>query len=271
MRLLDKMERKLGRFAIKGLIMHIVVFNMLVYLLSFVQDDLFNADITLRLALIPELVMQGEVWRLITFIFIPPPASPIFIIFALLLIYRFGTGLEQEWGSFKFNIYYLVGILATIAGAMISGYPHVSPHYLNLSLLFGFARFHPNYEIRLLLMLPVKLKYIAWANWGLMGYMFLGGNTPIRIAVGAAVLNYFLFFGKEIFFKSKMRSGSVVRKAKYQQGLKIKDTIHKCTVCGITEKDDPQMEFRYCSTCEGDYEYCMDHLKNHEHIKKPKY
>lgn len=102
MRLLDKMERKFGRFAIKGLMIHIVALNALVYLLKFIQDDLFREDIVLKLALIPNLVLEGEVWRLITFVFIPPNRTPIFIIFALILMYVFGTGLEREWGSFKF-------------------------------------------------------------------------------------------------------------------------------------------------------------------------
>lgn len=270
MRLLDKMERKFGKFAIKGLMMHIVTLNMLVFLLSFVQQDIFSENIIYKLGLIPELVLQGQIWRLITFVFIPPDSSPLFMVFALILIYIFGSGLEQELGSFKFNIYYFTGILFIIIASMITGIPNMSPHYLNLSLLFGFARFNPKFEIRLFFILPIPIKYIAWLNWGFMAYSFILGGTAGKITVAAAVANYFLFFGREIFSNSKMRSGSVVRKTKYQKGLKTKHTAHKCTVCGITEKDDIQMEFRYCSTCEGDYEYCMEHLKDHEHIKKSK-
>ncbi|AUG58781.1 rhomboid family intramembrane serine protease [Acetivibrio saccincola] len=265
---LDRLERKIGKFAIKGLMMYIVALNMAVFLLDLFGGELFQESVILKLALIPEKVLAGEVWRLITFIFIPPPTTPLFIVFALILIYNFGTGLEEEWGSFKFNVYYFVGILETVIGSMITGYPHVVPHYLNLSLLFAFARLYPNYIINIFFVLPVPIKYIAWVDWAFMGISFLLGTGSTRIAVAAAVVNYFLFFGKDILFKSRVRGGSVVRKAKYQQYVKGKDYMHKCTVCGITEKDDPQMDFRYCSTCEGDYEYCMEHLKNHEHIKK---
>lgn len=270
MRLFDKMERKFGRFAIKGLMLHIVALNMLVFLLSFIEHDLFGSNVILRLSLIPQLVLKGEIWRLITFVFIPPNSSPLFMVFALLLLYIFGTGLEREWGSFKFNIYYFTGIILIIIASMITGTPQMGPHYLNLSLLFGFARFNPNFEIRLFFILPIPIKYIAWLNWGFMGYAFFMGNLAGKITVAAAVVNYFLFFGGDMISKSKMKGSSVIRNTKYQKGLKMNDTLHKCTVCGITEKDDIEMEFRYCSTCEGDYEYCMEHLKNHEHIKKTK-
>ena len=268
MRLLDKLERKFGKFAIKGLMMYIVVLNMVVFLLNLFGGDLFQESIILKLVLIPEKVLEGEVWRLITFIFVPPELDPLFIIFALILLYNYGIGLEEEWGSFRLNVYYFIGVLGIIIGAMITGFPYIGPHFLNLSLMFAFARIYPHYTINLFFVIPVKIKYIAWVGWFSIGMAFIFGPISIKIAVGAAVANYFIFFGKEILFRSRVRSGSVVRKAVYNQNLKMKDSMHRCTVCGITEKDDPQMDFRYCSTCEGDYEYCIEHLKNHEHVKK---
>ncbi|TYQ15228.1 UNVERIFIED_CONTAM: membrane associated rhomboid family serine protease [Acetivibrio alkalicellulosi] len=267
MRLLDKLERKFGKFAIPNLMMFIVGANFLVFLLSFLQGDWMGDNIIFKLMLIPELVLEGEVWRLVSFIFIPPQARPLFIIFALLLIYTYGNGLEHEWGSFKFNAYYLVGILGTIIAAFITNIHGITPHYLNLSLLFGFARFYPNYQIRLFFILPIEIKYIAWLNWLFMIGTIIFFPPQFKAAAIVAVLNYFLFFGKEIATNSKTRGSSKIRKAIYNQGVKGKGYTNRCTVCGITEKDNPQMEFRYCSSCEGDYEYCMDHLKNHEHIK----
>lgn len=267
MNFLNKLERKYGKFAIKNLIFYIIAFNAVVYILNAVGN---SNELTTKLMLIPDLVLKGEVWRLITFIFIPPQASPIFIIFVLYFYYMIGNGLENEWGSFKFNIYYLVGMIGTILAAFISGAGDTGV-YLNMSLFLAFAYIYPNYEILLFFILPVKMKYLGWIDAVILGYTLLTGSFSIKLAVIAAMLNFILFFGKDIIENLRHKKGAYANKLKYsskQMSLTKKDYFHKCTTCGITEKDDKTMEFRYCATCEGHYEYCMKHLKNHEHIKK---
>jgi len=143
MGLLNRLERKFGKFAIKGLMTYIVALNMAVFLLDLFGRELFQGSIILKLALIPGKVLEGEVWRLITFIFVPPELDPLFIIFALILLYNYGIGLEEEWGSFRLNVYYFIGVLGIIIGAMITGFPYIGPHFLNLSLMFAFARIYP--------------------------------------------------------------------------------------------------------------------------------
>lgn len=220
-----------------------------------------------RLYLDPHLVLKGEVWRLFTFIFIPPTFSMIFVIFILYFYYMIGFGLERQWGSFKFNLYYLLAIIGTIVAAFVSG-QRVTAVYINLSLFLAFARIYPDYEILLFMILPVKVKYLAWFNWIVFGYTIIVQPLPAKLAAIVSLINYFIFFGKSLMLDIRRKSKGYYKRKKFQRKVNKDYTIHKCTVCGITEKDDPRMEFRYCTKCEGDYEYCMKHLKNHEHIKK---
>ncbi len=261
---LDKLERRFGKFAIKGLMSYIIVLNVVVYILMLA--DTSNAFIG-RLVLDPALVMNGEVWRLITYIFIPPTTSPFWIIFALYLYYIIGRALEQEWGSFRFNVYYFVGMLATTAAAFLFGIS-ATPLYLNLSLFLAFAAIFPNYEFLLFFVLPMKVKYLAWFNWAYLGITVLFFPIWMKVAAAASVVNFFIFFGKDITTNTKTRRQVYHNRKRFLSDLPRDFTIHKCMVCGKTEKDDSKLEFRYCSTCEGDYEYCMEHLKAHEHIKK---
>ena len=265
MKWLNKLERKLGRFAIRGLMNYIIGFNVLV--LIFAQVDPSGTYLN-KIMLIPELVLQGEVWRLLTYIFIPPTFSIIWAVFVFYLYYLIGNSLEHEWGSFKFNIYYLVGVLATTAGAFLSGLGTTSA-YLNLSLYLAFARLYPDFEIAIWGILPVKIKYLAWLNWAYIGYTVIFNPLPYKVAALASLLNFFLFFGKDIITRTRHRRHAHMNQKKFKSKLPERtEAIHKCSVCGITEKDDPMMEFRYCSKCAGDYEYCEEHLRNHEHVTK---
>lgn len=261
---INKLERKFGKFAIRDLIKYIVGLNAIVFVLVYVTR---SYEIMHLLALNPSRVLQGEVWRLITYIAIPPDTSPLFIIFALYFAYMIGTALEQEWGSFRFNLYYLIGMLGTTIAAFITG-GSVSGVYLNLSLFLAFARIYPDYEILIFFIVPVKVKFMAWLQLFIIGYTVLTQPIPQKLAALVSLLNYFIFFGKDSIRRSKLTRQTYYNRKRFQSKMPTKTYIHKCTTCGITEKEDPDMEFRYCSKCEGDYEYCMDHLRNHEHKTK---
>jgi membrane associated rhomboid family serine protease len=258
--ILNKLERTLGRCAIRELILYVVGLNGLIYLLSYAYPQ---SNLIGKLTLDPYMIMHGEVWRLFTYIFIPPSTSVLWIFFILYFYYLVGTGLEHEWGSFRFNIYYFTGMLATTLAAFIVG-QGATALYLNLSLFLAFAYVYPDYEILLFFVVPVKVKYLAWLNWAFLAFTVLTAPLPAKVAAVVSVSNYFLFFGREILSNVT----NVQRRRSFSAPLKKKATVHKCTICGMTEDDDPQMDFRYCSTCEGDYEYCMVHLKSHEHVKK---
>ncbi len=262
---LDKLERKFGRVAIPGLINYIVLLNAVIFILMrFSPASAHN--ITNKFILVPELVLKGQVWRLITYIFIPPTNSLLWIIIALYFYYMIGNALEQEWGSFRFNLYYFMGMLGTTIAAFVSGIP-VSATYINLSLFLAFARLYPDFEILIYFIIPVKMKYIAWFNWLFIGYSIVVLPIPYKLAPIASIINYFIFFGKDIINRTNTSRKSYHTRQKFKASMPTKATIHKCTTCGITEKDNPDMDFRYCSKCNGDYEYCMDHLKSHDHVQ----
>ena len=267
MNILNRLERTLGRYAIKQLIVYIVGINALIYVM---RIGIPQSNAIGKLWLDPQLIMQGEVWRLITWIFIPPSASMLWIFFILYFYYMVGIGLEQEWGSFRFNLYYFTGVAGTVLAAFIVGYGSTGL-YLNLSLFLAFAYIYPDFEILLFFILPVKVKYLAWLNWAFIAFTVITAPIPEKVAALVSISNFFLFFGSDIINNAKHR-GSVYRRRKgfsHSFNAPTKRTsIHKCTICGMTENDDITMEFRYCSTCEGDHEYCMTHLKAHEHIKK---
>lgn len=257
---LNKLERKYGRYAISGLMKYIVAANLAVFLL-----EVINPGLEGNLMLIPQAVMAGQVWRLVTFILIPPATSAFWILFTLYFYYIIGMGLEQAWGSFKFNIYYLVGMIATIIVSLIGGSPATGV-FINLTLFLAFASIYPNHEVLLFFILPVKVKYLGILNAVLLAQQFIMGGVGIKLMILASLANYFIFFGKEFIELFKTKKKVKKNKEKFKV-IEMKDYVrHRCTVCGITERDDPNMEFRYCSKCSGHKEYCMNHLKNHEHI-----
>lgn len=262
---LNKLEQKIGRFAIKGLMTYIVGFNVLVYCFSFINQ---TENYFYKLALIPELVLRGEIWRLLTFIFIPPSTSPIFFIFVVYLYYLIGNSLEHEWGSFKFNVYYFLGMIGTILGAFLTG-GVTTAVYLNLSLFLAFSQLYPDYEFYIFFLLPVKVKYLAWIQLFYIGYTVLVAPLPLKVAALVSIINFFLFFGRTIIKKLKRGGTTYYKNAQFKSKMnhQLDQSIHRCTICGITEKDNPEMQFRYCSKCDGDFEYCREHLHNHEHIK----
>ncbi|HAM51339.1 MAG TPA: hypothetical protein DCP92_11860 [Nitrospiraceae bacterium] len=265
MNIMNWLERRFGRYAIRELIVYIVGLNLLIYLLSYAYPQ---SNVISKLSLDPYLIMKGEVWRFITYIFIPPASSILWIFFILYFYYIVGTGLEHEWGSFRFNIYYFTGVIATSIAAFIIG-QGATALYLNLSLFLAFAYIYPDYEILLFFIIPVKVKYLAWLNWIFIAFTVLTAPFSSKITALISVSNYFLFFGKDIITNIKHHQSAYYRRKSFNV-LPPKATIHKCTLCKITENDDPKMDFRYCSTCEGDYEYCVNHLKTHEHVKREK-
>lgn len=189
MKLSNKLERKLGRYAISNLMYYIIGITIAVYLIEYI----LNISLTYYLAFIPSLIIQGQIWRIITFIFIPPASSILTIAFVMYFYYMMGSTLEYEWGSFKFNIYYLFGIIGTIIAAFITG--SGTSIYLNMSLFLAFAYLFPNVEILLFFMIPVKVKYLAYLDWIFFIFSLIFGTMSSRAAAIASLINFFIFFG----------------------------------------------------------------------------
>lgn len=280
MKLLDRLNRKFGRFAISNLMLYIVIGKAAVYIAGF-----FNMSISSYLMLDPILVKQGQVWRLLTFLIVPNYVSftDIFwLAISLYFNYFIGRMLEREWGAFRFNIYYLIGVICTIAFSMIFNVPG-STFFLDESLFLGFATLYPNIQVLLFFFLPIKVKWMGFVVGGLLLFQFLSGGWATKLMIFAGLLNYILFFAPDLIarirsgirrerFEERSRPGgrSGVYRKTGENGKIITDvTFHRCVVCGRTEKDVPDMQFRYCAQCDGNKEYCMDHLYNHVHYRDP--
>ncbi|MPW25709.1 hypothetical protein GC105_07885 [Alkalibaculum sp. M08DMB] len=193
MKWLWKLERVFDKFAIRNLMMYIAAINLGVYLIEVLIMPGFRYYLYFDLS----LFLQGEIWRIITFIFIPP-ASGIFAIIVLYFYYMIGSSLENEWGTSKFNIYYLFGMVATIIASILTSSPAI-PIYINLSLFLAFAHYYPDYQILLFFIIPVKIKYLGYLNWFFYAVTIITGAFPEKVFALVSLLNFFLFFYKDFF------------------------------------------------------------------------
>lgn len=278
MKLLDTLENKLGRFAIRNLMQYIIGGQILVFLLC-----MFNMEIVYYLHLDPVLVKQGQIWRVFTFLFIPPSISVYNLLSCViqwLLYYHIAQRLERQWGTFRFNLYYLLGVICSIAVSLIFN-TMGSTMYLNESLYLAFAVTYPNMQLLVMYLIPVKMKWLGLITGAILVYQFIIGGWAVKLMILASMLNFIIFFvgvmggmaknayRRESFYQ-KAQPHSGPRRVKVGPYSKVVDNVafHRCCICGKTEKDDPNMQFRYCSQCDGAREYCMDHLHNHEHYKE---
>ncbi len=273
---LDKMERRFGRYAIRNLTMYLLAGYAIGYLLSFTMPQLLT-----YFTLEPAQILKGQVWRLLSWVIIPPNDNIIFVIFMMLLYYFLGNTLESYWGAFRYNVYIFSGILFTVIGAFIvngliggiTGFGSLySTYYINMSIFLACASIMPDYQLLLYGIIPIKMKWLAILDVVLLAVDAVQGGLIIRIVIIASLLNFIIFF----FCNRNLRGHSpkqAARRKKFQKQISRPQNQyaggakHRCAVCGRTELDDPTLEFRYCSKCNGNYEYCQDHLFTHEHVK----
>lgn len=189
------LERRLRRYSISNLMQYIVIGQGIVFALLWIWPSLGYRLYSL-ITLTRTGLMHGQIWRLVTFVFVPPSSSPIFILFALYFYYLIGMGLEHRWGKVKFNLYYLVGMVAAVISALITGY--ASNSFLNLSLFFAYAALYPDEEVLLFMILPIKMKYLAALDAALYLYQFIVGSASTRVTIVLCLLNVFLFLGGDI-------------------------------------------------------------------------
>ncbi|MCD7737156.1 MAG: hypothetical protein LUI07_09390, partial [Lachnospiraceae bacterium] len=212
---------------------------------------------------------------------IPPYGLDVFTIITLYFYFTIGRTLEQTWGAFRFNVYIFSGVLFTIIGAFllyfigrIDGAYYFSTYYVCMSMFLAFAVTYPDMQVLLMFIIPVKMKWLGILYGVVILLSALTGGWAIRIVIFASLLNFVIYFfmtrnlnrynPHEIHRRNEFKRN--VKKVQPGKGA----SRHKCAVCGRTEKDGDHLEFRYCSKCEGNYEYCQDHLFTHEHIRKGK-
>ena len=293
MNLLDKLERKFGRYAIHNLMYYIII----LYALGYVIVTFVPQFYVQYLSLDPTMILRGQIWRIITFIIYPPNTGLFYFLISMYLYYSIGRILEAQWGAFRFNLYFFTGVLLHVVAAFISCYvfganigPAFGTYYLNYSLFFAFAATYPDMQFLLFFIIPIKAKWLGIINGIYFGVTivagFLANYLPYSVLIGlmnagiiahpaysamalVSLANFLIFFfgmrsmrrynPKEIY-RRKVYTKSV------KQGQKSAAT-HRCAVCGRTEKDGDGLVFRFCSKCNGNYEYCQDHLFTHEHVK----
>jgi hypothetical protein len=255
---LDRLERRLGFLAIPGLLRYVAALTAVTFLL-YKWDPHYLRLIDLD----PNAVRQGEVWRLVTYIFIPQLSSLIpapdwfnaaFFVFFLIWV---GDRLEQAWGAFKLSLYFIIGMIGTTIAAFFFG-TQFSSSMLISSIFFAFARFYPDVVIFFAYILPLKVKWIAWGYAFILFFQFLVGSMAFRSALVMAFANYLLFFGGELFQEARHRKEVSSRRREYESKVRdVTEPLHKCARCGATELSDANLEFRVARDGE---EYCIAHL-----------
>ena len=326
-KLLNKLERKVGAYAVPQLTKYMIltyIIGYIIYFLAMVKVPIINF-----IYLDPELILHGQIWRLFTWILMPPSAPNIFTIIMLLFYYQIGSALEQTWGDFKYNLYIFSGLFFMLIGAfLLYAFGHnvngmwFTTYYVNMSIFLAFAACYPNMEIMLYFIIPLKIKYLAIIDVLFLLYQTFISSWSERVAILVSLLNFVIFFFTSRNYKSispkeyarKKAFKKAFERGPYYRGNQQKNTgagagsgsqgaaagntagrsaygqsstgnsqgagafhsvnrdgsqitKHRCAICGRTELDGDMLEFRFCSKCAGNYEYCQDHLFTHEHVK----
>jgi len=309
----NKMERKFGKYAIPNLPLIIVIIYGFGFLMNLVKPE-WIYFITLN----PEAIIHGQVWRLVSWIFVPDSASNVFFVLIFLFFYySIGKNLEAAWGKFAFNFFFFAGIFLTIFGAFVlfgyfkiiapdyvaglesyynmalgkscpvslggSWFYHYmsysfGTYYLNLSIFLAYAITYPNMRVLLFFIIPIKVKVLGIIYVIVLGVSVLmafvqgGFNNGIitLVAVSTSLLNVLIFY--LLLRKGKKRFKEIKRQKEFKKKIKavsepVSAIRHKCAVCGQTDVSNPSLTFRYCSKCNGNYEYCNEHLFTHKHIE----
>ncbi|MBL4574979.1 MAG: rhomboid family intramembrane serine protease [Opitutaceae bacterium] len=260
MSLLDKLAKLVRPIAIPNITLYLVIGQVMFFGFSFVGN--FNLK---YIELYPILVLKGDIWRVVTFIFVPPSSNyPILLAFAWYLFYLMGSALEDHWGSARYCLFLLIGYLATVLAAFIFPYYPASNLFLSGSVFLAFAYINPTFELRLFFIIPVKIKWLALITWIIYLLNFVKGPWPIRFVILASVANFFFFFSSDILLRIK--SGHRQKSAAKEKEKLATEPRHTCLSCGKTDLSHPDMDFRYCSTCKGACCYCEEHIRSHEHL-----
>ena len=259
MNLLNILEKKLRRFTLPNVTAYLIAGQVFFFL----AWKLLEFDLE-TIVLVPQKVLDGEVWRLVTFAFTPPTTYPIFALFAWYIFYLMGTSLERFWGVTRYNIYLLIAYVASVTVSFIIPNAATTNVYIGVSVWLAFAFLNPEFRLYLFFFFPVKIKWLALITW--IGYFFalIFGTWLDVLLAAASVVNFFLFFHADIL--RKMKAGRKHMKSQAKTFAGQNEPFHVCTVCGITDRTHPEMDFRYCPDCNGTHGYCREHISNHEHI-----
>lgn len=289
MRPMSKFEKKFGRYAIHNLSTMLIICYAVGYLIQMI-----NPDFMIYLTLSPYHILHGQVWRLVTWVLIPPSSGNIFLVLIMLYFYwSIGSTLERTWGAYRYNVYIFSGMLFTVVGSFLMlGFYYLtngealgnaggqvvsvyflqrslffSTYYINMSIFLAFAATFPEVQVLLMFIVPIKVKWLGFVYAGIMGWDFVtSGSVPLRFAMASSLVNFLVFF---ITSRNRIISPKQMhRQYEFKKEVKRSAAVtkHKCAICGRTDESNPELEFRFCSKCNGNYEYCQEHLFTHKHV-----
>ena len=295
---MSDLERKFGKYAVRDLSLKLIILYLAGYAIYYI-----NPQILYYMSLNPYAIVHGHIWRIVSWILIPPQTSNLFFVAIMLFFYySIGTSLERVWGTWRYNVFIFTGILLTVAAAFVwMGYAYLtgalsqitpqnyfgyyslafSTYYINMGIFFAYALTFPDAMVLMFFIIPVKVKWLGLLDLAYLLYEFVISSGATRFAIAATFLNigllYLRFKGPVRFNGRQMagifRSGTVgggtgrPNSTARRQPAGSGRVVHRCAICGRTQADNPDLEFRYCSKCEGGQEYCQDHLFTHVHVK----
>jgi len=257
--LFARLERRFGGFAIPNLTAIIVAGMGAVFVGARLRPELLE-----RLTLDLSAVGHGEVWRLVTYLFIPRTTSLIWIIFSLGYLWTIGSTLERHWGSFRFNIFYLLGCAGTTAAAFLTGRAETNV-WINYSLLLSFGTLFPEEEF-LLIVIPIKVKWLALFDAAYLAYAMVTGDGPERAAIVAALSGYFIFCGPTLYAMWRDRNLKVRQSARRAAIVSAADAALEarvCAICGVSAEGGADIRVCSCAKCGGPRNLCVVHARNH--------
>lgn len=301
---MSKFERKFGKYAIRNLSLILIICYGIGYLLQILAPTMIN-----YLTLNPYFILKGQIWRLVTWVLIPPTESNIFFTLIMMFFYySIGTTLERTWGTYRYNVYLFSGMLFTALGSFVCmglsywlykdviqaigaasffqmGSSFFSTYYVNMSIFLAYAATFPDAMVLLMFIIPIRVKWLGFVYGGMLVFDLIKGvvnasaaalglgfmNLFYRIGIIASLMNFVVFFfttRKHILVSPKQFKRRQEFKSQMHYGQSHGITKHKCAICGRTDESNPELVFRFCSKCDGNYEYCEDHIFNHQHVKR---
>lgn len=293
MNFINKLEKKFGKYAIPNISLYLILCYGCGYLLKMINPAFLNF-----LSLNPYAILHGQIWRIFTWILIPPESLSIFTVIMLFFYYSIGTSLERTWGTFYYNLYLFMGMIFTVIGSfVVMGISFIpgseavmtmayigkdayfsyiatafTTYYINMSIFLGFAATFPEAQVMLMFILPIRVKWLGIAYGILLAYDVFTNIFIIKVVICASILNFIVFFlitrsgiGMRVSPRQVKRRYDYKKEVKHAKSMVV--SKHKCAICGRNSEDNPDAEFRFCSKCNGNYEYCQEHLFTHTHVK----
>ncbi|MCD8053284.1 MAG: rhomboid family intramembrane serine protease [Lachnospiraceae bacterium] len=267
---IDKLERRFGRYAVNNLMLYLIICYAVGYLIYITNPNFYYNWLCLNAS----AILHGQIWRIVTYLVAPPSYNLIWLVLLSVIYYSLGRSLEQLWGTFRFNLYIIIGVLANVLAALIIylvwGQIYIlDAGNLYMTMLLAFAATMPDMQFYLYFVIPIKAKWLGIFYAAYIALELFTSNWPGRVSIVLSLLNFLLFF-----FESRKPVDSMYqarRRRDYTKKMRAGTgrpgaPRHRCAVCGRTEQDDPNLEFRFCSKCAGNYEYCQDHLYTHVHV-----